>query len=848
MNKNDKKKISHAINLLEHAAGSVKAILESDLHESGISLLTNMQQMTIEIGNILEEKEKNCSLLIKKLETLCETYYQCSITKNNVREMEQQCSCMKKLITQLKEDIKKIPAKTEILFLPYQVSMWDSLESIWRAAKEDNQTDCYVVPLPVYDVMPDNSLGELHYDGTLYPDDVPVTSYLEYDIEKRHPDIIFFHNPYDDINTVTRVPEQYYSRNLKKYTNLLVYIPYYLTSNGGPADHQCYTPGILFADYAVIQPGIIYEKFCRVYTNFLRQNGLEQTLPKAKDKFLPFGSPKIDKLFQTKYALTDLPKQWQTAIRKKDGSFKKIVLYNLSITSLLETNEKMLKKIDAVLALFREMQDELTLLWRPHPLLKKTIEAMRPQLRNAYEKIIQQYQEEDWGIFDETPDSNLAMIFSDAYYGDYSSLIISYQALNKPILLQNVNSSLFPLDGRKMQLWFFRQPALINGVLWFVSQDRNGLYCFPLPTGQHCKMNIHSISKAKSETTAMLAATFENEPCLQEALYGDIIQYGDLLIFPPFRAKTIATYHMKTKQIHSYALPEQIANIGKGKYHTGFVYGNSVYLIGIYSDIELLRLNMDTGKAELCGCIPDRAARMDLAETVGYCTLSQHKIFIPLASAHAIVEYDLKSKKTKLNTLPKKYTGQLKGVFHYKEDSCLLLIGTIIVCWHPGNNDFTTITEYPNTELDRILVAGKQLYLLGLRNQIVYVYDLKSSEKNTINCILGAEKRGISGRTKLLPIDYSKDSLILFSLFHNKIIYIQDGQIQNTIELFTTDIPDINYDEVFCQHIKTEGQFFHCSLEHYLNYVISRKDDKKPNAYENVGRKIYRTLAGFVEQ
>lgn len=80
MNKYDKKRISHAIGMLEHAARSVKAILESGMYESGISLLTNMQQMTIEIGNIIEEKEKNCSLTIKKLEALCEVYYQCSLS------------------------------------------------------------------------------------------------------------------------------------------------------------------------------------------------------------------------------------------------------------------------------------------------------------------------------------------------------------------------------------------------------------------------------------------------------------------------------------------------------------------------------------------------------------------------------------------------------------------------------------------------------------------------------------------------------------------------------------------------------------------------------------------------
>lgn len=45
----------------------------------------------------------------------------------------------------------------------------------------------------------------MHYEGAEYPKDVPVTFYKDYDFEKRHPDIIFCHNPYDGYNLVTSV-------------------------------------------------------------------------------------------------------------------------------------------------------------------------------------------------------------------------------------------------------------------------------------------------------------------------------------------------------------------------------------------------------------------------------------------------------------------------------------------------------------------------------------------------------------------------------------------------------------------------------------------------------------------
>ena len=297
--------------------------------------------------------------------------------------------------------------------------------------------DCYVVPIPFYDVLPDNSLGNIHYEGDRYPDYVPVTSYLKYSIEARRPDVIFFHNPYDEYNRVTRIPEQYYSKNLKKSTDMLVYVPYFVSEEDGPAEYQCYTSGVLFADRVIVQPGSIYKKYCRVYTNVVRHNGLEHTLIPAEQKFLPLGSPKFDKVLNMKYELEDLPEAWQKVIRKPDGSRKKILLYNLSISPMLENREQTLKKLDNVFQFFRERREELVLLWRPHPLLTKTIESMVPWLRDAYMQRVRQFQEEGWGIYDETPDPNLAMVLSDGYYGDMSSLVTTYRETGKPILLQD---------------------------------------------------------------------------------------------------------------------------------------------------------------------------------------------------------------------------------------------------------------------------------------------------------------------------------------------------------------------------------------------------------------------------
>jgi len=118
---------------------------------------------------------------------------------------------------------------------------------------------------------------------------------------------------------------------------------------------------------------------------------------------------------------------------------KKIIFYNTSINALLRYNEQMLVKMKDVFRIFKENREEIALLWRPHPLIKDTIESMRPKLWSEYQQIVQQYQEEGWGIYDDSTDLDRAIALSDAYYGDQSSVVQLCQKAGMPVMLQDTN-------------------------------------------------------------------------------------------------------------------------------------------------------------------------------------------------------------------------------------------------------------------------------------------------------------------------------------------------------------------------------------------------------------------------
>lgn len=332
---------------------------------------------------------------------------------------------LRKILLQEKE------IKLEIVFFPYKASMWDALESIWFAARDDEDCDAYVVPIPYYDRLPNGEFGDMHYEGDLYPDYVPVLNWRSYDVENRRPDIVFIHNPYDNGNFVTSVHPDFYSKRLRECTDMLVYIPYFINESGKGKipEHFCTTAGCVYAHKTIVQSEKVCETYIRVFQSAFRNH-----FGNPKEKFIPLGSPKIDKVINTKREDYKLPEKWRRLL-----AGKKAVLFNTSVGAMLQDSEKYLAKMLDVFNVYRKHR-EVVLWWRPHPLMESTLNSMRPALADTYRKMIADYKHDAYGIFDDTQDLNRAIAWNDAYYGDAgSSLLALWFATGKPLLVQDVS-------------------------------------------------------------------------------------------------------------------------------------------------------------------------------------------------------------------------------------------------------------------------------------------------------------------------------------------------------------------------------------------------------------------------
>ena len=162
-----KKQAENFTEVLKQAHDEIKQAVEKKDISAAMILLEDCQNGAIALGNLIENEEGEGFRTVSFLEDYCELVYQIheSFAQGQEASGNQVYKKLRKVFTQIENSVRNdIRIRYEIAFLPYKASMWDSLESIWQAAKEDPDCDVYVVPIPYYDKNPDGSLGMYHYE------------------------------------------------------------------------------------------------------------------------------------------------------------------------------------------------------------------------------------------------------------------------------------------------------------------------------------------------------------------------------------------------------------------------------------------------------------------------------------------------------------------------------------------------------------------------------------------------------------------------------------------------------------------------------------------------------------
>ncbi len=589
------------INLLQICLDMEKE-LEDVLSQVYLSVdfdfLCEFQSKVIELGTKIEEEGLEESI-VHLLEKVCENIYQISQVED-VNEMQLLYDEVSSLFKCVENNIHQIEEETyKIAFFPYKAAMWDALESIYIAAREDKNCECYVIPIPYYDKKEDGSFGEMHYEGHMLPEGIEIVDWEDIDYESMRFDIGYIHNPYDKFNKVTSVHPNFYSDKMKSFVEKLVYVPYFYTTGRLSEGHTFY-PSYKYVDAIIVQNEDSKEQIDRIL---------------GVNKTYALGSPKLDRVIMADRKKA-IPDKWKDKILNKN-----VVFLNTSIAAILNSKDKMLDRLESLFETLKR-NSKVIVLWRPHPLLETTLRAMEQDLYSRYMNIKNMFIVENIGIYDEGEDIEQVVGMCDAYLGERSSSIVGmFAALGKPIMFldYNIQSN----DGYKNSEIFF--DFVEKGDYIYFINGRYPILCKAEKVSGKI-IAVQNLNVNFSDTTRV---------------YSDNVCLGDRIYFSPFCGESILSYDVVT----GIKQKTNLNNVKEHNYNRIIKYKDKLFFIPLLSDYLVC---VDTVTDEVLYLEEPIRELRRFSGVDGYACMFaacmvDSKLYMASSTSNYVVEYDVES-------------------------------------------------------------------------------------------------------------------------------------------------------------------------------------------------------------
>lgn len=660
-----KKELLQTVETLDRVNRMMKEATASKLILMG-DVLAQCQGAAIEIGNYLEIRTGSMQPVVELLESYCENIYIQSQNLENPETCRKLAKKIQKQITVISNAIKfDLPEdRKEIVFLPYKASMWDSLESAYLKEKKNPDNDVYCIPIPYYDLNADHSFGVMHDERDQYPDNIVTTDWRTYRLEDRRPDRIYIHNPYDNWNHVTSVHPDFYATNLKKYTDQLIYVPYFVLGEVDPDDpadverisHFCFLPGVIYADKVIVESENVKRIYVNSYLEEAAKSGLTGEHLDRKyleEKIQGLGSPKYEKIRRTRREDLVIPKNWEKIFKRKDGEFKKIFFYNTGVSSLLQDEKRWVEKLEDTIETFRAVRNEIALLWRPHPLIESTMQAMRPEILQRYLKVKKQFQEEGWGIFDDSTDVDRAVVLSDVYYGDYSSVVHLYQETGKPVVIQN--KRIRNAGGGNKAVHCLTADC-DESLIWLMWDRTSTLIQYDLRLGKAIRQ-----SSVQEKTTANL--------------FLSSVKVEDIIYYAPYNAENMWGYNTKTDSWLAVDIGLTATEMRRGRkynkliYNEGklYLFGEKLYHIAVYD----IKTGLTKRYDQYVALLTEKGYRQEEIGLFNECTVHNEIVYFTSFRATIITAVNLRTMYVSMYDLKWDAEG-LGGIAYDKAETFLV--------------------------------------------------------------------------------------------------------------------------------------------------------------------------------
>ncbi len=331
--------------------------------------------------------------------------------------------------------------RSEMVFLPFSPKYWNYMEKEWAKYVDSPEWDVYVIPIPYYRKSEYGEHASLCYEAAGYPEYVALTGFDAYDFDSRCPDRIVIQNPYDDYDNAISVHPRFYTGLLRQITKELVYIPYFMTDDYDDSDERSVimsryyirVPGVTRADRVIVQSEVARKH----YIDELALFAGEETRARWEERVIADESIAPDSAEIGLYE-EEVPDEWWKYLVDDSGGGKKVLLYHVNVSDVVEYGMKYFDKMERVFDTFSQNLEKVSVFWHVNTDTPGVLESCYPDLFEKYKQMYKRFVEMDLGIYSETDDLYKPVAVADAYFGDRDAVMYRVRKLGKPVMIQNV--------------------------------------------------------------------------------------------------------------------------------------------------------------------------------------------------------------------------------------------------------------------------------------------------------------------------------------------------------------------------------------------------------------------------
>ena len=319
----------------------------------------------------------------------------------------------------------------DIVFIPFASKYWKYMERAYRYYRDEGYT-VHVIPLPYYYKKWDGSAGDEVFDTEDYPADIATEDHKTVDLAQLHPSKIVIQNPFDEWNPTTTIPPSFYSTRLKKITDCLIYIPFFITDDFSKEQQREYTnmdtyvcmPGVINADKVILPSETLKKTYTEKIMEFIGcddeevKSALDSKLEVSRKLLIADDDPGIES--------------------HADG--KKILVYYTTISFLAEYGHRAVDKIRDSIGVFEQNADRIRVIWISSN-IKENEELFDDGVVSGFYETVGSFEEKGLGEYIEDIPKRENMRYAkmcDAYYGDPSSMALGFYYEHKPVMIQKV--------------------------------------------------------------------------------------------------------------------------------------------------------------------------------------------------------------------------------------------------------------------------------------------------------------------------------------------------------------------------------------------------------------------------